>query len=232
VNRVTQLAALTVTLSLAIGAAALWARGRESVELPDYGSTPEFELTDEAGGRYTRAALLGKITIVDFIFTSCATACPLLTAEMARLQTHLRAARLDDRVRLLSISVDPERDTPARLAELGARHGADPRLWHFLRGSDQALRRVVVDGLKQVMDKQPDRGELDGFTILHGTRLVLLDEQARIRGFYDANDAEARERLRGDVAALATGRARLAPAGPTFPEPAPEPRTEQRPELR
>jgi protein SCO1/2 len=206
VNRTTQLAALVVT-SVAIGATALHLRGRETVALPDYGGVPQFELTDETGGRYTRAALLGKVTIVDFIFTNCATACPLLTAEMARLQAHVRGAHLEDRVRLLSISVDPERDTPARLAELGARHGADPQLWRFVRGSDQALRRVVVDGLKQVMDKQPDRGEVDGFTILHGTRMVLLDEHAHIRGFYDANDATDRAQLRAHVEALAKGRA-------------------------
>jgi protein SCO1/2 len=221
VHKTTPLAALAVMASLAIGAAALSGRDR-TIELPDYGAAPEFELTDETGGRYTRAALLGKITIVDFIFTHCTTACPLLSAEMARLQADMRAARLADRVRLLSISVDPERDTPARLAELAAHNGADPRLWHFVRGSDQALRRVVVDGLKQVMDKQLDRGELDGFTILHGTRLVLLDEQARVRGFYDSNDADARAQLRDHVTALALGRARLARNGPEPMGPAPK----------
>ncbi len=185
---------------------------RPRLALPDYGGVPAFALTDETGAPYTQAALLGRVTVVDFIFTSCATACPLLTAEMARLQAHVRAAHLDERVRLLSISVDPERDTPERLRALGERHGADPRLWRFVRGPEQALRRVVVDALKQVMDRQPDRGEVDGFTILHATRLVLLDPQAHVRGFYDANDAADRARLRAHLDALATGRARTAEA--------------------
>ena len=174
--------------------------------LPELGTLPAFQLTDEHGGAYGREALVDKVTIVDFVFTSCTSACPLLTAQMARLQDDLRGGALGDGVRLLSISVDPARDTVERLGAYAREHGADPQLWRFVRGDEVPLRHVVVDGMKQVMDRQPDKGEVDGFTILHGTRLMLVDGLARMRGFYDANDATDLERLRHDARLLASTR--------------------------
>ncbi len=191
-----------LALGVGVAMAAHWSGG-DAIALPSYGELPAFQLTDERGAAYGREALLEHVSVVDFVFTSCTTACPRLSAEMAKLQAELRAAHLGDRVQLLSISIDPERDTPERLRALAARYTADPAVWHFLRGDEQTLRAVVVDGMKQVMDRQPDRGEVDGFTILHGTRLVVVDGRARIRGFYDAADAEAMARLRRDVAGLA-----------------------------
>jgi protein SCO1 len=199
-----------IRLALYVGLAcaavfARWATSR-AIALPELGTLPAFQLSDERGARLGRDALLGKVTVVDFIFTSCSTACPVLSAEMARIQDHVRHKGLTDRVRLLSISVDPERDTPERLRAFGARWGADAGLWRFARGDEAELRRVVVDGMKQAVERQLDRGELDGFTILHGTRMVLVDEEARIRGYYDASDADDRARLRRDLEALADGR--------------------------
>jgi protein SCO1/2 len=172
--------------------------------LPDFGKLPAFQLSDERGAPYSRDALLGKITVVDFIFTSCSTICPTLSTKMAELQRELVARHQDDRVRLLSISVDPERDTPERLQALAARHGADAKLWHFVRGSDAALQAVVVDGMKQVLEHDGS----DASSILHSMRFVLIDDQARIRGFYDATDPAAMTQLRDHAAALAaaTGR--------------------------
>jgi protein SCO1/2 len=178
--------------------------------LPQLGTLPPFSLTDEHGDAFPRDKLHGKIAVFDFVFTNCATACPLLTQEMARLQDEVVKHGLDQRVRLLSVSVDPERDTLDKLRAYAQRAGADPRVWHFLRGDEASLRKVVVDGLLQVMDKQADKAALDGFTILHGTRFVLVDDKARIRGFYDANDAADRARLRHDLFGLAKGGIRLA----------------------
>jgi len=180
------------------------ARTSAGIAMPVFATLPTVTLTDEHGAAFSRDAFLGKITIVDFIFTSCGTACPLLSAEMERLQDHVRKHGLTDRVRLLSVSVDPERDTQARLLEFATRYHADPALWRFVRGDEAALRSVVVDGMKQVMDKQLDRGEKDGFTILHGTRMVLVDGDAQIRAFYDATDPESMALLRrqlGEVTA-------------------------------
>jgi protein SCO1/2 len=202
------LLALVATLA---GIAWLWTS--RAIALPEYGELPQLQLSDERGATVTRESFTGKVHVVDFIFTSCPTACPLLTAEMARLQHDLGERGLDDEVELFSISVDPERDTPERLRAYGAAHGADPRTWRFLRGDEQQLKHVVVDGMKQAIEREPGprapKGEVDDFGFVHGTKLVLLDDHARIRGFYDANDAASMKTLRDDIAALAGGRVTL-----------------------
>ncbi|MEO6951841.1 MAG: SCO family protein [Polyangia bacterium] len=193
----------------AAGATAL-TLGQHAVSLPVYGSIPAFSLTDEHGGTVRRDDLLGKVTVVDFIFTSCSSACPLLSTEMGRLQKDVTSAHLADKVQLLSVSVDPERDTLERLREFASRYGADPRTWRFVRGDDSTLRAVVVDSMKQDISREVDKGERDGFTILHGTRFVLIDREARLRGFYDANDPASMKQLRDAMAALVAGRATVA----------------------
>jgi protein SCO1/2 len=174
---------------------------RPAIALPEYGSVPAFQLSDERGAPYDRSALIGKVTVVDFVFTSCSTICPTLSASMETLQREV-ASRHRDRVRLLSVSVDPERDTPERLRELGARYHADPALWHFVRGSDAAIKTVVVDGLKQAMERNADPSATDATSILHSMRFVLVDDQARIRGFYDATDPQAMAQLREHIDTL------------------------------
>jgi len=196
------------TVVVLSGAAWLWTS--RAVALPAYGEVPAFALTDERGAAVT--SLVGRPHVVDFMFTSCPTACPLLTAQMQSLQTDLVARGLRGKVELTSISVDPERDTADKLAAYGKSHGADPAMWRFLRGDEHELERVVVDGMKQAMERggRTEKGDLDDFAFVHGTRFVLLDEHARIRGFYDANDAASMARLREDVVAVAQGRATLA----------------------
>ena len=206
--------AASIVVALSFIARLLSAR---TVSLPVLAELPAFRLVDEHGATLDREALLGKVTIVDFVFTSCTTACPLLSSEMAKLQTHIVAAGLRDRARLLSISVDPDRDTEARLQAFANRYGADPTLWHFARGDEAALRTVVVDGMKQYFERQLDRGEVDGFTILHGTRFVLVDDTARIRGFYDSKDATDMANLRHALEALVQHRASIQPDGVMSP---------------
>jgi protein SCO1/2 len=192
--------ALFVAMASVAGAAQLWQA--RTLPLPVLATLPAFQLTDEHEHAFSRADLLGKVTVVDFIFTSCSTACPLLSAEMGRLQTELSSRGLGDRVQLASISVDPTRDTPEKLRAFAATYGARPGLWRFLRGDEAAVQAVVVGGMKQVMERERARGEVDDFTILHGTRFVLVDGDARIRGYYDANDPQSMSMLRRAVTAL------------------------------
>ncbi len=207
-SRRTLLSLVVVSGAVLLAARLLLAR---PIALPELGELPAFQLTDERGANLGRESLLGHTTVVDFIFTSCATACPLLSSEMARLQTWVRHDGLGDRVHLLSVSVDPERDTPERLRAFAARYEADPSIWRFARGKEAEIRRVVVEGMKQEVARQLDRGEADGFTILHGTKLVLIDPKARIRGYYDAKDAASMARLRKELVALAEGRVEALP---------------------
>jgi protein SCO1 len=152
------------------------------------GGLPAFTLTDQRGQPFGSRELAGKIWVADFIFTSCQGVCPLLSERMAEIGK--RARRLGPDFHLVSISVDPERDTPARLAEYAARYGANPISWSFLTGPEQAIQATVVEGFKVGAGKEPGRragAGPDGGTfweIFHGENLVLVDRQMRIRGYF------------------------------------------------
>jgi protein SCO1/2 len=154
------------------------------------GTLPAFALTDQRGQPFGTRELRGKVWVADFIFTACQEACPLLSQKMAEVGR--RAKRLGPDFHLVSISVDPERDTPARLAEYAARYGANPLAWSFLTGPANAIEAAVTGGFKIGMGKekiQPPEAAGQGETfwqIFHGEKLVLVDRQLRIRGYFDA----------------------------------------------
>jgi protein SCO1/2 len=170
--------------------------------LPSYGQVPAFSLTDQSGAPFDSRALAGKVWVADFVFTSCSAICPRLTEEMARLQRHLVNRGADARTRLVSFTVDPERDTPERLQAYAAGFLAQPSLWKFLTGPSKTIEAAVVDGFKQAIEKEKDKDAVDGFSILHGSKFALVDGGGTIRGFYDSTDATSMSKLRDDIAAL------------------------------
>jgi cytochrome oxidase Cu insertion factor (SCO1/SenC/PrrC family) len=113
--------------------------------LPVYGAVPDFALIDQSGHPVGRGDLAGKVWIASFLFTNCPDECPLLTSEMARLQADL--AHIAD-FRLVSISVDPDRDTPAVLSQYAERFNADPGRWLFLTGDKRAIYRLAREGFR------------------------------------------------------------------------------------
>jgi len=171
------------------------------------GALPAFTLTDQRGQSFGSRELAGKIWVADFIFTSCQGVCPLLSERMAEIGK--RARHLGPDFHLVSISVDPERDTPARLAEYGARYGANPIAWSFLTGPEQAIQATVVDGFKVGAGKERNPGAVaDGgpgfWEIFHGENLVLVDRELRIRGYFPAT-AEGIDKLMDAVGRVANG---------------------------
>jgi protein SCO1/2 len=167
------------------------------------GGLPAFTLTDQAGRPFGTRELAGKVWVADFIFTSCEEACPLLSQRMAEVGR--RARHLGPDFHLVSISVDPQRDTPARLAAYGARYGANPVQWSLLTGPAEAIESAVTGGFKVGMgrERMPGRptavadgedGGGDFWQIFHGENLVLVDRELRIRGYFPAT-AEGLDRL-------------------------------------
>lgn len=188
-----------------IGSAAGFVLLRAQVKpLPTFGVVPDFQLTAADGQPFGTANLDGKPWVADFVFTSCPDVCPLMTQRMSQLQTWLVEHHLSKRVHLVSISVDPARDTPAVLQTYAAAAHARPELWSFLTGPQDKIEDAVVHGFKQAMSREKDDSQ-DGFAILHGTKLVLVDHKRQIRGYYDSDDARSLESLRHDVGALADG---------------------------
>ncbi len=164
-----------------------------------YVELPEFTLTDQDGSSFTKQTMAGRVWITDFVFTRCPTVCNTLSERMSKLQVRLRNTGGD--VRLLSISVDPEFDTPAVLKEYAQKFHWQPWKWTWLTGDLAAIEKVVVQGFKMVLDR-PENAPDDIFSITHGTKLVLVDRWGRIRGFYDADDEDEKRLLR-DVAVVA-----------------------------
>jgi protein SCO1/2 len=173
--------------------------------LPVLGTLPAFTLTDQDGRAFGSAELDGHVWLAGFIFTRCPTICPAITATMGRIQH--RARGLEPSFRLVSFSVDPDYDTPARLAAYAAAHKASPRMWSFATGSYDAVKRTVVDGLKIAIGADGDGDkrigpETDFASIFHGTHFVLVDQERRIRGYYDSASPDVVDQVLHDAAML------------------------------
>ncbi|MEE8587106.1 MAG: SCO family protein [Acidobacteriota bacterium] len=111
-------------------------------------------LVDQDGRevRFYSDMLKGKVVVIDTIFTTCTGICPILSKTFARVQEHV-GERLGQDVHLISISVDPHNDTPARLKEFAGRFGAKPG-WHFLTGSEENVAFILQKLGQFVEDKE------------------------------------------------------------------------------
>ncbi|HCU24422.1 MAG TPA: hypothetical protein DF383_05330, partial [Deltaproteobacteria bacterium] len=130
--------------------------------LPVLGEISEFHLTTQEGRSFSKSDMAGKIWVANFIFTSCAGTCPLLTERMKKLQTSLNAGMENPErapLHFVSFSVDPERDTPEVLQEYAKRHDVDLSNWTFLTGPFEEVSRTVVKGFKVSMGKVPVSAE-------------------------------------------------------------------------
>ena len=153
---------------------------------PVLGRVPPYTLTDSGGLPFGSADLAGHVYVVNFFFTSCPSICPALMRSMAKLQDRYGAERVEG-IRLVSISVDPANDTPTRLREYAAAVGADPNRWTLLTGSPGLIRAIVVDGFKTAMS-EPGTQPPDLIDITHSGKLVLVDAEGGLRGYYDSDE--------------------------------------------
>ena len=130
----------------------------------------------------------------------------MTTARMAELRDSLAAyGELGDRVRLISISVDPARDSVVALRDYAARFGGSPPAeWAFLTGSSpETVHRLLQEGFKVTASSAASAADTaDDYQVNHSPRLELVDAEGRVRGAYDATDAAAISRLRSDLATL------------------------------
>ena len=132
---------------------------------------PTFELVDQTGSIVRSDDLRGHVLVVSFVFTTCAEACPLITAQLARTQRRVRTEKLDQRVRFVSITLDPATDRPAVLRRYADRYGIDPASWSLLTGATDEVSRVVrAFGLSAVARER----------VVHGSLVVLIDDKGRI----------------------------------------------------
>lgn len=166
-----------------------------------YGSVPEFALTERDGSIVSLQQLRGKIWVADFIYTSCTDTCPLQSAMMAKLQQEY-ATKPD--FQLVSFTVDPERDTPQALTSYATKFQADGKRWYFLTGQRDRIVRLVEEGFHLAVATVSSDADPAGI-IGHSPRFVLVDKDARIRGYYNSQESEAFVRLKNDIDSLVKG---------------------------
>jgi protein SCO1/2 len=185
--------ALFFLLAAGIAGFQLWQRYEsQHPSLPELGAVPSLSLTTNDKRTFTDQDFKGKVTITDFIFTTCAGPCPLMSGQMQELQGTLKDI---PSVQFVSFSVDPETDTPEVLTEYANRFGAINGKWTFLTGSKKEIYDAIRHGFHLAIDD-------DENAIAHSTKFVLVDKDGKIRGYYDSEDEEALKKLVIDAKSL------------------------------
>jgi len=141
---------------------------------------PEFALTDQNDKPLRSADLKGKVLLVGFVFTTCSGSCPATTHRMGLVQRELQARGLlkGDAVRLVSITLDPKRDTAEVLRGYMRLYDADPASWSFLTGPPEQVAKVVASW--GMWAKPAANAQLD-----HPSRVFLVDRRGNVREIYN-----------------------------------------------
>jgi protein SCO1/2 len=184
--------------SLGAAGAALHMRRARVAAPPVLGAVPAFALTERSGRTVTREDLTGRTWVAAFVFTRCGGICPLMTSRMKQV----RAERPG--LILVSFSVDPSHDTPEALRRYAAQNGIAED-WLLLTGEEAHLHALARDGFHLAAAAVPEGEREQGGDgpFLHSSRLVLVDAQSRIRGYYDSAEDEALDALRRDLQSVA-----------------------------
>ncbi len=182
-----------------VGVLALAVLWPKSSPLPKLYGIPAFSLVERSGEGLGPDALRGKIWIADFVFTTCPGPCLMMTQRMAELQRRLGAS---EDVRLVSFTVDPEHDSPEVLRAYAERHGALAGRWLFLTGARAAIYDLAEKGFKVTTTDMGDGAAGPDGRYLHSTKLVLVDGDGFVRGYFDGVDPAAVEKVMGAIRAL------------------------------
>lgn len=197
---------LFAVLTMNVWWAACSSAPKSADELPVYGrkeingndtifhTIPPFAFLNQDSAVFTQEEVMGKkVYVADFFFTSCTTICPKMKTQMMRLYEEFLK---DDRVLLLSHSIDPEYDTPAVLSDFSGRLGVSSEKWQFLTGVSQ--EEMFAHGQTgYIVTATADSSVPDG--LLHSGAFLLVDKRGRIRGKYDGTIALEVDRLMADM---------------------------------
>jgi protein SCO1 len=167
-----------------------------------YRTIPKFSFIDQNGKVFTEKKTKGKIYVANFIFTRCGLICPKVTNQLARVQD----AFLDkNEVIFLSHSVDPKYDTPSVLKKYAKKNDAIDGKWYFLTGDKAEIYKMALKGyfvpisdasVYNTAITNPDEA------FIHSEKMILVDKEGIIRGFYDGTDAKEVDRLMVEIKIL------------------------------
>lgn len=165
--------------------------------LKRYWKVPQFLLVDQEGHPFRESDMAGKLWVVDFFYTTCPGPCPALTSRLSEVHREFVG---EDRLGFLSISSDPEKDRPEVLKQYAEKFQADAR-WRFLTGDVAGVFSLANEGFKLSITRNDGGAE----PVTHSTRLVLVDSEGFVRGFYEGvgeTSAEGSARLTAGIKTL------------------------------
>ena len=160
-----------------------------------YHKIANFSLTNQNGNRISQRDYQGKIYVADFFFTTCPSICPIMTNNMAYIQSKIMD---DPQVKLLSFSVTPEIDSVPQLKKYALEKGVNDKKWNLLTGDKKEIYTLARKSYF-VVKEDGDGGPHD---MIHTENFVLVDPNKRIRGYYDGTDKDAMENLLADLKTL------------------------------
>lgn len=158
---------------------AIFLNGLKGPRIPVIGPVADFALTSQNGQAVTLANLRGHVWVADIIFTRCGGPCPRMTRQMRELQDALPAA---DDTKLVTLTTDPDYDTPAVLHAYADRFGADSNRWTFLTGTKKEIGALAKNSLKLgAVETKPEERQSDNDLFVHTTIFVVVDREGRLR---------------------------------------------------
>lgn len=155
--------------------------------LPVMGAAPDFTFLDTQEEQFRFRETDGRVRVVSFFFARCPSICPRINSSLQAIQ---RALPSPESALFVSISVDPENDTPQVLAEYAKKYRGSSKNWKFLTGDSSTVESLLSEGFRLASGMLPDE---------HNTRVVLVDRQGRVRGYYQGMDSSHLERLKSDL---------------------------------
>ena len=176
---------------LAIVGAFVWSKleggGKPLMVYNEIGS---FSLTNQHNEVISDKNLNGQIWIADVIFTRCPLQCIRMTKRMRELQESFSGEKS---IKLISLTADSKFDSPEVLKKYAAEHGVDQNRWWFLTGSAFDINQLAVTGLKlAIYENKPEERTVPADLFVHSTKLVVVDRQGRIRGWFDGENPESK----------------------------------------
>lgn len=156
---------------------------------------PDFTFIDQNGEKVGLKDLEGKYWLTDFVFTRCPNVCPPMTANMAKVQQHVKQAGTD--LTFVSFSVDPDYDKPEVLKKFADEHGADHVNWHFLTGYQlEEIQKIVKDTFKGAIIHQKGSSPEVPLLVNHPTQFYLIDGTGKVVKFYDGLNPDPEQILK------------------------------------
>jgi len=157
-----------------------------------YKKIPPFQFVNQDSLTVTNRDFDGRIYVADFFFTSCPDICPIIQRNMLKVYQKYRN---NQQVKILSYTIDPDHDTPARLKNYAVKLGVESNQWEFLRGQKQAVYALAKNHYMVSVDD--DTKGPGGFA--HEGFFVLVDKERRMRGVYDGTNGEEVNKLLKDM---------------------------------